>query len=402
MALALEGIRVIDVSQVAAVPMAARFLADFGAEVLHIEHPVRGDMWRAYQAGVGGTGGVPSKVNYAWETYNRNKKSVTIDLSREAGQKVLYRLVEKADVFITNLRPFEQEEFRVEYETLNQINPRLIYGSLTGYGNKGPERNAPGYDSTGFYARSGMVHMLRSEGQINIFRPAFGDNAGAMSLFAGIMTALYAREKTGVGQRVDVSLFQTGVYQLSFDVACALVTGQEWNRPPREDLPNPLEMGYFTKDGRWLLLVCVQPDRYWSRFCQAIERADLEHDPRFETYDARFQNRATLLHILDEVFLTRTLEEWKPRLEGIPFSPVQTLVEVVNDPQTRANDTFIPFDHPTYGRIEVVANTVKLSQTPATVRMPAPEFGQHTEEVLLEYGYSWEDIEQFKQQRIIA
>jgi crotonobetainyl-CoA:carnitine CoA-transferase CaiB-like acyl-CoA transferase len=407
MASALEGIKVIDVSQVAAVPVAARHLADFGAEVIHVENPATGDFWRTYQAGQGqGKAGVPSDINYNWENFNRNKRSLTLDLSQEGGQKILYKMVETADVFLTNMRPFELERYHLEYATLSQRNRRLIYGSLTGFGKKGPEGNAPAYDTTAYWARSSVPYMMSTMAWVPPgFRPAFGDNVAGLALALGVMLALFVRERTGIGQEIDLNLVHIGIYQIAFDVAGALVAGRdftEWRIRSREESPNPLSMSYQTKDGRTIVLVVLQPDRYWSRFCQAIGRTDLEHDPKFENYDARFENRADLVHILDEVFLTRTLEEWKPRLQGIPFAPIQTLVEIINDAQVRANDTFVPFEHPTYGHIEVVANPVKLSQTPATLRMPAPEFGQHTEEVLLEYGYSWEDIEQFKQQRIIA
>lgn len=407
MGLALEGIKVVDVSQVAAVPMAGRHLADFGADVIHVEHPLRGDSWRVFQAGQGtGAAGVPSGINYNWETYNRNKRSVTIDLSQESGREIIYKLLDKADVFLTNLRLFEQQKFGLEYDTLSPLFPRLIYGALTGYGKKGSDSDIPAYDTTAYWARSGIPHRFGADGMPPAaYSPAFGDNVAALALAFGVMTALYVRGKTGVGQEVDLSLFHTGIYQLSFDIAGALVTGrdyEEWRLPSREDAPNPLSGLYQTKDGRWLQFVILQPDRYWSRFCQAIEREDLEHDPRFESFGARTENHVVLYHIFEEIFLSKTLAEWKPRLRGLPFSPIQNFLEVVNDPQARANDFFVPFDHPAYGRIEVIASPINLSETPATIRMPAPEFGQHTEEVLLECGYTWEDIAQFKEQRIIA
>jgi len=410
MAFAVEGIKVVDVSQVAAVPMAARHLADFGADVIHVENPVRGDSWRGYQAEIERGKALrvyaPSHINYNWENFNRNKRSLTLDLAQEGGREILYKLVAKADVFVTNLRPFELEKFNLEYDTLSRLNPRLIYGHLTGYGKKGPDRDAPGYDATAYWARSGIPYRYAEPGMApSHIAPAFGDNVAALALAYGIMTALYVRERTGIGQEVDVALLHTGVYQLSFDIAGALVTGldyEDWRLRSREDVPNALSAQYQTKDGRWLLLVVLQPDRYWSRFCQAIERPDLEHDPRFESFEPRIENHAALHHILEEVFLTKTLDEWKSRLRGIPFAPFQNFLEVINDPQARANDFFVSFDHPTYGRIEVVANPIKLSKTPATIRMPAPEFGQHTEEVLLEYGYTWEDIAQFKAQGVIA
>jgi len=406
MALALEGIRVVDVSQVAAVPMAARHLADFGADVIHIENPATGDSWRNIQAGQGGTDGVPSDINYNWENFNRNKKSVTIDLSQRQGQKVLYRLVEKTDVFLTNLRPFELERFNLEYGTLSGLNPRLVYGSLNGYGRKGEEKNDPAYDATAYWSRSGMAHMLTPPGAMPRHPPGtYGDVVAALALAYGVMLGLLVRERTGIGQEVDLALFNVGLYQLSFDIAGALVTGrdyQDWKPTSREEAPNPLSGPYKTKDGRWLFLAIIQPDRYWSKFCRAIGREDLEHDPRFESHQPRLENNTALYHIIKDVFLSRTLDEWKPRLKGIPFAPVQNLPEAVADPQAQANDFFVTYQHPAYGRIEGLASPVKLSRTPAAVRMPAPEFGQHTEEVLLEHGYTWEDIERLKREQVIA
>jgi crotonobetainyl-CoA:carnitine CoA-transferase CaiB-like acyl-CoA transferase len=426
MALALEGIKVLDVAQVVAVPMAARHLADFGADVLHIENPTTGDSWRYYQAGQGGTTGTaPSEINYNWENFNRNKRSVTIDLSQEEGQKIIYKLVEEADVFVSNLRPFEIERFKLEYDALSQINPGLVYGCVTGCGRKGPEKNAPAYDATAYWTRSGIAYMLSMPGMPGPgFRPAIGDNVTALALAYGIMVALYVREKTGVGQEVDVALFHAGLYQISFDIAGALATGmdyQDWREQPPPEMitqaqaavaplsafyksraPNPLAMVYITKDLRVILFVALQPDRYWGKFCWAIGREDLENDPRFNSFEARAENREALYPILDEVFMSKTLDELKPRLEGIPYAVHQTLLEAINDPEARANDYFVAYDHPAYGRIEALTNPVKLSKTPATVRMPAPEFSQHTEEVLLEYGYSWEEIAQLKERRVIA
>jgi len=433
---ALEGIKVVDVSQVIAVPMAARHLADFGAEVIHVENPFTGDSWRSFQAGApGGNAGVPSEVNYNWETFNRNKRSITLDLSQERGRKILCKLVEKADVFVTNLRLWEREKFGVDYDTLRQLNPKLIYGSLTGYGKNGPDRNAPAYDHTAAWYRAGIVHMLSGVAGVG-FRAGFVDTVAALALFAGVMTSLYVREKTGVGQEVDLSLFNIGIYQLSFDIAGALVTGMDFKDIVPEQLlqdeellkrrdelmadaetaianlrklfqqhaPNPLVLDYKTKDERIIHMNVLQPDRYWSRVCQAIDQPSLEHDPRFDSYESRVENHLDLYNILREFFESKTLDESKKCLSeaGIPFGPQQKLSEVINDPQAKANDYFVPFNHPTYGRIEVVANPIRLSENPATLRMPAPEFSQHTEEVLLEIGYNWDDIAQLKQQGVIA
>ena len=406
----LEGIKVVEIAGAAAVPMAGRLLADWGADVVRIEHPATGDAMRHVQASAalagtmgGGAATIAlSDIPYEALNYQRGKRSLTIDLSQERGQAIIHKLLEKSDVLLSNMRPYEMEKWHLEYETLSQLNPRLICASMNGYGQKGADRNAPGYDIIAAWARTGAQDLLQATG----FRPAFIDNMGGMSLACGIMTALFIRERTGRGQEVSLSLFQTGVFQISYDVAGALVTGKnfdEWGARSREELPNALALPYQTKDGRTLRLCLLQPDPYWSKFCRGIGREDLEHDPRFTSFAPRIENHVALLHILDKVFLSKTLDEWRPRLNeaGIPWSPVQTLQELINDPQARANDFFVPLDHPTYGHIEVVANPIKMSQTPVTVK-PAPEFGQHTEEVLLEHGYTWDDIEQFKQEKVIA
>lgn len=435
--MALEGIKVVDVSQVIAVPVAARHLADFGAEVIHVEHPERGDSWRGYLTGVGGGSAVASSIDYNWEAWNRNKKSLALDLGQEPGREALYRLIAKADVFTTNLRLWEREKFGVQYETLRKINPRLIYASVTGMGKEGPEKNLPAYDQTAHWFRSGVVHMLTTPAVPAIgFRAGFGDTVAGMSLFAGIMTALYNRERTGSGQEVELSLLHTGIYQLSFDVSGALVTGRDIRDPNpdlppppdpelaaraaelvaraqavhrelgelmRSNLPNPLAAAYRTKDDRIIHINVLQPERYWGRVCRAIGRPELEQDPRFSTHEARLLNHAELYHIMNEALLSRTLEEWRPRLSdaGIPYAPQQKLSEVINDPQARANHYFVPFQHPVHGKMEIIANPINLSATPASYRLPAPEFSQHTEEILLGLGYTWEDIGGLKEKGII-
>jgi len=426
MALALEGIKVLDVSQVAAVPMAARHLADFGADVLHVENPATGDSWRVFQAAQEAASAcAPCEFNYNWENFNRNKRSVTIDLSQEAGRNVIYKMVEQADVFLTNLRLFELERFKLEYETLSRINPGIIFGNVSGYGKTGPDKNLPAYDATAYQVRSGIPSMISFPGIPSYgYRPAIGDNVVALALAYGIMIALFVREKTGVGQEVDVSLLHTAFYHFSFDIAGALATGmdfEDWRDAPPQEMTNnamaaiapimafygskamsPLTGMYITKDFRSLVFVILQPDRYWVKFCRAIGRDDLADDPRYASIEGRAEDSTVLRQTITETFLTKTLDEWMPLLEGIPYAPMQGIKDAINDPQAKVSGCFVAYDHPTHGRIEAVANPVLLSKNPGNVRMPAPEFGQHTEEVLLEYGYSWEDIAKLKEQRVIA
>lgn len=415
MSLALEGIKVVEVTTMAAAPMAARLLGDWGAEVIHIEHPVTGDPWRVWLT-LGGIQLEPRLQYHFWENYARNKRSLSLNISHQKGRRILRQLLKTADVLITNRRPFELKRLNLEYEDVSKLNPRIIYASLTGFGREGPDKDMPGHDTVGFWAKSGFMYLLQEEGA---YPPAAGyrtlaagDKLSAMALACGIILALYVREKTGVGQEVDVSLLHTSIYALAAivmalgDIKGAIGSEEEYKHylhRSRHDV-SPLIISYQTKDGRYLQLALAPPEPYWHRFCEAIGRPELENDPRFSSRDARTENKDALLSILQEVFKSRSLEEWKPILTKaeLLWSPIQTPAEVLSDPQVRANDIIVPFEHPELGRIEVISNPVKLSKTPATIRTTAPEFSQHTEEILLKLGYSWENIAQLKEEGVIA
>ena len=406
MAFALEGIKVIQTAGAAAGPMGGRFLADWGADVICVEHTIRRAQVAQRQANpqMGGVRAIMSDIDYSAQNINRNKRNMTLNLSFEDGREIIYKLLQKADVHLCNFRPRELEKFRLEYETLSQLNPRLINAHLTGYGRKGPYKDEPGLGPIAGDARAGLFHVLQAPGMEPVQLPvAFTDFITGLSFALGIMTALFVRQRTGVGQEVDVSLFNTMIWAMSSDIAATLVTGQDRQSVPQEDRGTPTVSGYQTKDGRWLFLSAGDPEQYWSGLCQAMGREDLQHDPRFESTVPRTENHRALYNILKETFLSRTLDEWKLRFSEVvfPWAPIQTLPEVINDPQARANDLFVHLDHPTYGRIEVLACPIKLSKTPATVRTPAPESGQHTEEVLLELGYTGEDIARFREQGAI-
>jgi crotonobetainyl-CoA:carnitine CoA-transferase CaiB-like acyl-CoA transferase len=433
---ALEGIKVLDVSQVIAAPTCARHLADFGADVIHVENAKSGDFWRNYLKDVGGTTAVPSEIDYNWEIFNRNKKGIALDLSQKDGQQILYKMVESADVFITNLRMFEREKFACSYKHLKAINPKIIYGSVTGFGSKGPEHDAPAFDQTAYWYRSGVTYVLLPPGVPNIgFRAGFGDTVAGLGLFGGVMTALFTREKLGVGQEVEISLLGTGMYQLSFDISGALATGKDFqdmyaekwdpNDPImaersrltskvasaydelwehwKSNSPNPLAGAYLTKDKRIIFMNVLQPERYWTKVCRALNIEHVMTDDRFINHENRIANHKDLYLIVKEAFSKLNLEEMYPRLidNGVPFAVQRKLSEVIQDPQARDNDYFIKFEHPEHGQIEILASPLKLSATPASYRLPAPQFSQHTEETLLGLGYSWEDIAKFKENRII-
>jgi crotonobetainyl-CoA:carnitine CoA-transferase CaiB-like acyl-CoA transferase len=411
----LKNIKVIELATMAAAPMAGRFLADWGAEVIHVEHPVSGDPWRNWITFAGSE--LPPDTAYSfWEHYNRNKKSITLDLDQEKGREVLGKLIMDADVFITNLRPYILKKYHLEYDLLKVQNPKIIYGSLTGYGRKGPDKDLPGHDTLAFWARSGFMYLMQ-QGDTAPPSPGYrtvaaGDKVNALALACGLILALLAREKTGVGQEVDVSLLHTGIYALA-PIALTLGNFQQLFETTEEyehylrrerDEVSPLYISYETRDKRWLQLSLAPPDPYWPEFCRVIEMETLEKDPRFDSVESRMENQSLLFNILEDVFRKKDLAEWKERLDKVDllWSPIQSPKEVIEDPQVIANDIIVPFEHPDYGSIKVVSNPIKLSKAPATIRRRAPEFGEHTEEILLKMGYSWDDIEQFRAGGIIA
>jgi formyl-CoA transferase len=411
--MALDGIKVVDLSQMAAVPMAARLMADYGAEVVHIEHPERGDLLRGAQPALPA---MKSEFKYVWENYNHNKKGIAVDISTPEGQAIVHKLITDADVLLSNLRPYQLTKFKLEYESLVKLNPRLIFGNLTGYGRLGERKDVAAYDNTAYWARAGIVHRSsRPGGPPSYGIPAIGDNVASLALLSGIMTALFVRERTGVGQEVDVSLFRTGVYHLSWDLSSALATGADIveesrkanpvtaeNTDNRAKLAPPLMCPYQTSDGRWVIIHVQPADKYWSKFCHAIEREDLEHDERFTSETARNENRAELFGILEAAFESKTLADWNARLADIPSSSVQNLKEVVVDPQARTNECFASFTHPEHGVREIIAGPVKFSKTPASTGDPAPSLGEHTDEILKAHGYSAEAIADLRQQGVVA
>jgi crotonobetainyl-CoA:carnitine CoA-transferase CaiB-like acyl-CoA transferase len=401
--LALEGFKVIDLTQWGAASMAASLLSQWGAEVIHVERPERGDGARGIQAGVGVSVVQQHRVNYMWELTNLNKKSLAVDISQKEGKEIVYRLAAKCDVFLSNLRNRELAKFEMDYGNIRKKNPRIIYANLTGFGPEGPDSDLPGFDSLAYFARAGVTYMLSRPGEAPVFtRPASGDYATGMTCACGIIVALLAREKQGIGQAVYTSLFRNGVWS-GLDIQGALMTHQDAEVPVRESVANPLVNYYRTKDNRWIALAHLQSDTYWHDICQAVELEKLENDPRFNSFSKRAENNVALIAIIDDVFSRRTSTEWKERLTnfGLAFGLIQKPSEVINDIQARANDFFVDFDHPSYGPVEFVAAPIKFSETPGTFRTPAPELGQNTEEILLDLGYNWDEISHMRDKNVI-
>jgi len=388
---AFDGVRVIELAQWVFVPVAGALLADWGADVVRIEAPT-GDPYRGLiTQGIGaGTEGVNMSVALA----NRGKRSIALDIKADRGRAVLDQLLETADVFLTNFRPGALARLRLDAETLAERYPRLVYARGHGYGVRGPDADRAGYDASAFWARGGLAHVLTPTdrdfpiGQ----RGAMGDRNGAMALGFGIAAALLRRSRTGRGAVVDVSLLATAMWTLSSDVLAAL-TGDRPRAAKARVAINPVVGAYRTSDGRHISLVFLEADRYWPAFCRLIGRAELADDPRFVDLQARREHLDECVAILDAEFARRTFAEWKELLGTLdaPWAPVQAVEELLDDPQVVANgylgEVSLP-DGPTY-RLPTVP--VQFDGQPPVPRR-APEHGEHTEEVLRELGYSWEEI----------
>lgn len=400
----LEGIRVVEVGGAFAMPLAGMLMGSWGADVIHIEPPKRGDLQRhLLAAGMAGWAR-PHAVNYIWEHVDRNKKSLTVNLKSEEGQEIIYSLMKKTDVFLNNLRPYEMEKFNLDYQTLSAINSQIIYANLTGYGQKGPEKNVGGYDSVAFWARSGVMDLMHEvDNAPNISRPAYGDSISSQTLLAGVMAALFIRERTGQGQEVETSLFNTATFALGTDISGCLITEEDSIRPSRRTIGNPIRNIYPTSDNRWIMLGMTNSQHYWPAFCAAIERSDLIENDKFGNQENRSKNAAELVSIIEGIFLARSYDQWVDTLSRnkLVWSPVKTPLEVTRDEQAIANEFFTDWDHPTYGKIRMLNNPIKLSKTPAENRCKAPELGEHTDQILIELGYSQSDIKEMRGKGVI-
>lgn len=398
----LEGIKVVELGQWMVLPAACAVMSDWGADVVKIEDPRGGDPLRGYRELQGNSPQL--EINCPFELDNRNKRSVAINLKRQAGREIAYRLAEWGDVFLTNFRSNALNRLGLDYETLTRVNPDLIYGHVTGYGDVGPDKDQPGFDRSAYFARSGMQHVLREpESDPPCMRPAFGDHAASMSVVAAVSAALFARERSGIAQRVSLSLYHCAIWQLGTDIQISLNSGQDIPLSRRSAATNPLTNHYRTKDQRWLIVAMPQSDPYWPGFCKAIGREALEKSPRYRNHHARSQNHASLISLLDEVFAGKPYAEWKEILDkhGIIYGLLQTIGEVTSDAQAWMNQCFTTIEHPVAGEMKTITAPGTFHKTPTSPRTAAPELGQHTEEFLLEIGYSWEDIVRFKEEGTI-
>lgn len=392
----LSGIRVIEWSVWQQGPVAGAMLGDLGAEVIKIEEPVYGDGGRSLAA----LGGTATAVYF--ESNNRNKRSVGVNVKTARGRRLVQDLVAHADVFITNFRPTVPEKVGLDYETLRRINPLLVYGEASAFGSEGPDRTARGHDLLGL-ARSGVMMSGPSGSEPRHLIGSIADQMGASMLAYGVVAALFARERLGTGQKVESSLLGGMTWLQGFTLAMQLREGATAVALPRTRNVNPLYNWYRCADDAWLALATPQSDKNWPELIAALGRPELADDPRFVDHAARSAHAAECVTLLDEIFAGRTRAAWIAVLSrtAMPFAPVQTPAEVVDDPQSVAND-YISEDDLGDGPKRRLGFPVRLSETPLSIRERAPELGEHTEQVLIEVlGLGWDEITALKDEAVI-
>jgi crotonobetainyl-CoA:carnitine CoA-transferase CaiB-like acyl-CoA transferase len=375
-------LKVIDCASYFAAPMAATIMGDFGAKVIKVEPPEGDALYRSIHKR---PGSMISDRDYAWDMGSRNKRGLSLDLKLEEEQAILHRLIETADVFICNTALGARKKLRIDYDTVAALNPRLIYVSFTAFGEDGAEANSPGFDITAFWSRSGILDLMREEDASPPPRPpaGMGDHTSAISLYAGIVTALYRRDRTGKGSLVRSSLMMNGAWVNSLVLQAKLYDSKFPPRLARREFANPLINSYRTRDGRWIVLMIINQAKLWPALLGVLGLKELAVDERFATQPARTENAEALIKLLDQAFNARDLEDLRPALEaaGVTFGVVSTVEESARDPQMVAAKALVPFADGSGLTVNSPFEIVGVEKVPPT---RGPDIGEHNGEILAE------------------
>jgi len=390
----LEGLKVIEMATYVAAPAAGAMLRDWGADVTKIE-PLNGCPMRRFFEGM--KSNVPIEGNPIFTLDNRGKKGITINTSDQKGADIVRKMINDADVFLTNVRPQSLESAKLDHKTLMKINPRLIYCSLTGYGLEGEEKNKPGFDIAAYWSRSGMAHLTQRKGEEPLpIRTASGDHITAISTVSGILAALYERGNTGVGKLVETSLVRTGIYSIGSDMALQLKFGRVPSTKNRDQQINPLFNFFKTKDDRW---ICLSPraggDYDMPKVVRAIGKEEWLNNDKFNSNQARRENASEFIKEMDKAFSNHTLSEWGNKLdaEDLVWSPVQNLKEVSMDSQAIASGAFSEVeDQDCSESYKTVSSPVRFHNSDDGPKGPAPKLGQDNFKVLNELGIGENEI----------
>lgn len=400
----MQGFRILEVADHTFVPAASALLAEWGAEVIKVEHVERGDAMRGLAAS--GTIPITGGVHVLLEHSNRGKRSLGLDLSTEEGLDVLYRLALTSDVFLTNKLPAVRRKLKIDREDLLTANPRIVYASGCGQGELGPDADAGSYDMLGYWSRSGVAYALSREEdhEVTAPPPAFGDSIGAMTIAGGIMGALLHRERTGEPTTVDVSLLGVGLWSMGAAMALSLQLDMPWKAPARGSIyGNPLVGTFETSDGRFVALTCLQGFRYWAEACEVLGIAELATDPRYADAALLAENGVSATVAVKEAFAGRTADEWRERLAGFSgqWAMVQSTLEAAVDPMTVANGYVRQYATAEGTTFDMVAPPVRFGGESAEAKR-APGFNEHGDDILAELGLDMDAILDLKLKGVVA
>lgn len=396
-------LRVVEIATWVAAPTVGAILAEYGADVTHIEDPARGDPHRksvsqAWKATV-----PDAQFNSSYELNNRNKRSLAVALKTAEGQEIFRKLIERADIFVTNLLPDAQQRLSADYSSLCKVRENIIHVGVTGWGSAGPLRGNRGFDFTVYWAASSMMHLLTVPGAAPTFiRPGMGDRTAALAAMSALGLALYHRERTGRGQSIEVSLMHAGMWSVASDMQRAVVFGTAGPSYSRAEAPGPTTNSYATRDGRWLMVNIADAD--WPAFCRCLEADELSDDPRFASADARGRNNVALIALLDAVFARHDLAEWERRLNAsrMTWAPALLPLEAANHPQAVANQFFVDAEHSAVGPYKMLTYPFRFSEAAPKFRNQAPEVGEQTREILGELGYPAQRITELAEHGVVS